>query len=64
MTIPKQGACRMASLRYFIAGVTLTSVMVFNPAFADWESKPFSWGPWDLHLEMKDAAGLGLRNVS
>jgi len=31
---------------------------------ADWESKPFTWMGWDLQLEMKDAAGLGLRNVS
>jgi hypothetical protein len=54
----------MTSLRFFIAGIALTSALVFSPAFADWESKPFTWGPWELQLAMKDAAGLGLRNVS
>lgn len=64
MTIPKQGARRMASFRYFLAGVALTGSLVVSPALADWESKPFTWGPWNLYLEMKDAAGLGLRHVS
>jgi len=54
----------MASLRYFMSGVALTSVIICSPAMPDWESKPFTWGPWDLQLEMNDAAGLGLRNVS
>lgn len=64
MTIAKQGVRRMASFRYFLASVALISALLVSPALADWESKPFTWGPWDLYLEMKDAAGLGLRNVS
>ena len=38
----------MASFRYLLAGVALTSVLLGSPALANWESKPFTWGPWDL----------------
>ena len=43
MTIAKQGVRRMASFRYFLAGVALISALLVSPALADWESKPFTW---------------------
>lgn len=50
--------------RYLIAFSMLSLTSFLGPAFADWESQPFEWGKWKLQLEMKDAAGLAIKNVS
>lgn len=43
--------------------ITVSSLLI-SPVFADWESQPFDWGKWHLQLEMKDGAGLAIKNVS
>jgi len=49
---------------YLIALLILGFTSLLSPAFADWETHPFEWGKWRLQLEMKDAAGLAMKNVS
>lgn len=49
---------------FFIMVLILWLTAPPSPSFADWESQPFDWGKWNLQLEMKDAAGLAIKNVS
>ena len=49
---------------HFMTFLILSSTLLTSQAFADWESQPFEWGKWHLQLEMKDAAGLAIKNVA